>query len=247
MAQTTLTNASPDGRLPAARLGSPRMVGRQRPGRHRLAHLGLRLRGGGLRRPRDRRVRPGLVRAGPGRRPLRRHRRTRPRQRGDPARAAPRRRHPPPGLAGRRRRRRRRRWPRPGGRRWSPSPPGVEGDAGSVTTAAIADLRRDPPPLRRARPAGTGVWGPGFTAERLPPRPAGDRGRADGPSTTWSATSRRADSTTGSNWYREVLGLRGDATLRRRPDLDPVLGAALDGACTTAPASSCPSTSPPPA
>jgi 4-hydroxyphenylpyruvate dioxygenase len=52
-------------------------------------------------------------------------------------------------------------------------PASVNGDAASVTTAAIAaygETRH----LFVARPGPAGDWGPGFTAERLPRRPVGD-------------------------------------------------------------------------
>jgi 4-hydroxyphenylpyruvate dioxygenase len=83
-------------------------------------------------------------------------------------------------------------------------PSRVTGDAGSVTTAAIATYG-ETRHLFVDRSGWSGAWGPGFSADRLPPRPAGDpvgcraidhvvgnveQGRLD----EWVA------------WYREVLG-----------------------------------------
>jgi 4-hydroxyphenylpyruvate dioxygenase len=52
-------------------------------------------------------------------------------------------------------------------------PASVNGDAGSVTTAAIAGYG-ETRHLFVARTGPAGDWGPGFTAERLPRRPVGD-------------------------------------------------------------------------
>jgi 4-hydroxyphenylpyruvate dioxygenase len=83
-------------------------------------------------------------------------------------------------------------------------PISVNGDAGSVTTSAI-ETYGETRHLFVDRSGWHGVWGPGFTADRLPPRPAGDpvgctmidhvvgnveEGRLD----EWVA------------WYAEVLG-----------------------------------------
>ena len=62
---------------------------------------------------------------------------------------------------------------------------------------------------------------PGYATERPAARARRPRGRADRASTTWSATSSRASSTTGSRFYSEVLGFRQMRALRRRARSPP--------------------------
>src|SRR6202453_918662 len=83
-------------------------------------------------------------------------------------------------------------------------PVSVNGDAGSVTTAAIAaygETRH----LFVDRSGWHGVWGPGFTADRLPPRPAGDPvGLASIDHVVGNVEEGRLDEWV--SWYRDVLG-----------------------------------------
>ena len=70
---------------------------------------------------------------------------------------------------------------------------------------------------------------PGFTTEGLPQvrigKPVGSRGA----STTWSRNVEEGRLDEWCAWYCEGLRLHGAAALRRRPDLDRVLRAAVDG------------------
>jgi 4-hydroxyphenylpyruvate dioxygenase len=80
----------------------------------------------------------------------------------------------------------------------------VTGDAGSVTTAAIAaygETRH----LFIERSDWHGVWGPGYTAEGLPTRPAGDPvGCQSIDHVVGNVEEGRLDDWV--SWYREVLG-----------------------------------------
>ena len=114
------------------------------------------------------------------------------------------------------------------GRRSWPTRRRVTGDAGSITTAAIAaygETRH----LFVERSGWHGVWGPGYTAERLPPRPAGDPVGCPVDRPRGGQRRTRASGRLGELVPRSTR-VRGDAPLRRRPDLHPVFGAALDGA-----------------
>jgi 4-hydroxyphenylpyruvate dioxygenase len=83
-------------------------------------------------------------------------------------------------------------------------PASVNGDAASVTTAAIAaygETRH----LFVARPGPAGDWGPGFTAERLPRRPVGDPvGCTAIDHVVANVEAGRLDEWV--DWYSDVLG-----------------------------------------
>ncbi len=147
------------------------------------------------------------------------------RQRGGPPRPAPRRRHPPPGLEG-------------GGRRSHGDAGGRQGGDGRGRARPRRrrrrighdrrhrHLRRDPAPLRGAvgwrRPLGARLHrrpaaaGPGRRPGRADVHRPRGRQRREG-------TARRV-----GGLVRPGARLRRDASFRRRPDLDPVLGAAFD-------------------
>jgi 4-hydroxyphenylpyruvate dioxygenase len=83
-------------------------------------------------------------------------------------------------------------------------PTSVNGDAGSVTTAAIATYgeTRHLFVARSGQPDG---WGPGFATDRLPPRPAGDPvGTTAIDHIVGNVEAGRLDEWVG--WYRDVLG-----------------------------------------
>jgi 4-hydroxyphenylpyruvate dioxygenase len=83
-------------------------------------------------------------------------------------------------------------------------PTTVEGDAGSVTTAAIGTYG-ETRHLFVDRSGWQGLWGPGFNADRLPPRPAGDPvGCASIDHVVGNVEQGRLDDWVG--WYTEVLG-----------------------------------------
>jgi 4-hydroxyphenylpyruvate dioxygenase len=83
-------------------------------------------------------------------------------------------------------------------------PDTVDGDAGSVTTAAIATYG-ETRHLFVDRSGWQGVWGPGFTAERLPRPPAGERvGLTSIDHVVGNVEQGRLDEWV--SWYVEVLG-----------------------------------------
>jgi 4-hydroxyphenylpyruvate dioxygenase len=83
-------------------------------------------------------------------------------------------------------------------------PASVNGDAGSVTTAAIATYG-ETRHLFVERDGWHGVWGPGFSADRLPPRPAGAPvGVASIDHVVGNVEEGRLDEWVA--WYVEVLG-----------------------------------------
>jgi 4-hydroxyphenylpyruvate dioxygenase len=83
-------------------------------------------------------------------------------------------------------------------------PTSVNGDNGSVTTAAIATYG-ETRHLFVDRSGWYGVWGPGFDADRLPPRPAGDLvGCTSIDHVVGNVEEGRLDDWVA--WYTEVLG-----------------------------------------
>lgn len=83
-------------------------------------------------------------------------------------------------------------------------PARVEGDAGSVTAAAIATYG-DTRHLFVDRSGWDGVWGPGFSAERLPRPPAGNRvGLTTIDHVVGNVEQGRLDEWV--SWYVDVLG-----------------------------------------
>ena len=199
----TMTETSPDRRLATARLGSPRVVGRQRPGRHRLADLGIRFRGGGLRGPEtgvsdrasyvlaqgavrfvvtaglgpDSEVARHVLRHGDGIRHLA--------WRVDDAEATA-------TLAAAK------------GATVVAEPAARQDDAGSVTTCGLRDLRRDPAPVRRAL-GGDDRWGPGFPATACRRRrPVTVVGLTSIDHVVGNVEEGRLDEWV--DWYMEVLG-----------------------------------------
>ena len=126
--------------------------------------------------------------------------------------------------------------------------------AGPTTSTATGNgTIRSPRSRRTARrctPSSTGPRYDGAVRARLhrrrPAARAGRPARRPRPaSTTSSATSSRAGSTSGSRFYEDVLGFGQLRALRRRPDLDRVLGADVDGRVERLQDLSCRSTSPP--
>jgi 4-hydroxyphenylpyruvate dioxygenase len=83
-------------------------------------------------------------------------------------------------------------------------PTSVNGDAGSVTTAAIATYG-ETRHLFVERSGRAGEWGPGFATDRLPPPPAGDPvGSTAIDHVVGNVEAGRLDEWVG--WYRDVLG-----------------------------------------
>jgi 4-hydroxyphenylpyruvate dioxygenase len=83
-------------------------------------------------------------------------------------------------------------------------PTSVKEAAGTVTTAAIATYG-ETRHLFVERSEWTGAWGPGFTADRLPPRPAGRSvGLTSIDHVVGNVEEGRLDEWVA--WYREVLG-----------------------------------------
>jgi 4-hydroxyphenylpyruvate dioxygenase len=83
-------------------------------------------------------------------------------------------------------------------------PVSVNGDEGSVTTAAIATYG-DTRHLFVERSGWHGAWGPGFSTERLPPAPAGARvGVTSIDHVVGNVEEGRLDEWVA--WYKEVLG-----------------------------------------
>jgi 4-hydroxyphenylpyruvate dioxygenase len=85
-------------------------------------------------------------------------------------------------------------------------PASVNGDAGSVTTAAIATYG-ETRHLFVDRSGWHGGWGPGFTSDRLPSRPAGAPvGLTSIDHVVGNVEQGRLDDWV--SWYKEVLGFR---------------------------------------
>jgi 4-hydroxyphenylpyruvate dioxygenase len=83
-------------------------------------------------------------------------------------------------------------------------PTSVHAESGSVTTAAIATFG-DTRHLFIARSGGPGFWGPGFIADRLPPRPPGQPvGLASIDHVVGNVEKGHLDDWV--SWYSEVLG-----------------------------------------
>ncbi len=90
------------------------------------------------------------------------------------------------------------------------------------------DLRRDPAPLLWSARPGTTGGGPASPPNACRLSPAGDRvGLTSIDHVVGNVEEGRLDEWV--DWYIEVLGLRRDASFRRRPDLHPVLGPAIHG------------------
>ena len=120
-------------------------------------------------------------------------------------------------------------------------PTRVSDDDGTVTTAAISTYG-ETRHLFVERSGDGGGWGPGFGSDRLPPAPAGDRvGLTAIDHVVGNVEQGRLDEWV--DWYIRGPRVRGVASFRRRPDLYRSTRPCARRWCTTAPASSCPSTS----